>query len=1008
MYSRPIDIHDIDEGVDRKQLNQLKQRFLNLNQLRHQRTCAALPERQQQFLQVLPLLFHVNHPMLPGYISHSTPAGVYHYTPDNDELRLAKILARSFQYNRDLTEKNTAIDALFIMGSVGTIAQSDSSDLDVWVCHSLTDDHAFLPELERKCQLISQWAAVQIHLEVHFFLMRSDEFSSRRSQCLSSEASGSAQHYLLLDEFYRTALWLAGKIPLWWFIPASQEHNYNSYREKLLGKRFLNREDVIDFGGLPSIPANEFIGAGIWQLYKAIESPYKSVLKLLLLEVYASSEITTDSDNGTEYPSAIIEATSTQINLYQDSINAALNQQEATHPDSTAQPYSDDILINGEPLALSFKRAIYAQDPDADALDPYVMVYRRIEQYLQKHNQLQRLDLVRRCFYFKVNKPLSRTSRQPNKSWQRKLLEELVKSWHWSAHQLHMLDNRAYWKAPHVITERALLVNELNHSYRLLSELSKHQQRDIAISGDELKILGRKLHAAFERKAGKIEWINPGISRDLSEDNLCFIREQNDSGESWQVVRGSQNDLALRNIDVEPIKRSRSLLELLLWCHANEILASHTKVDIIGKQLALSANQKQQLILALQQWLPVPVTIEHQQFTRPATIEHLLIIVNTGVEPQADLHKKGMQMLSSQRDALGYSGLRENLMINADVIHINSWGELICRHYANDALINCLQHYFRLFPPGKQFSLPELSVRCFSSGQGNNIAQRLTELWRDLISCYYSGTRPRSTRYILEMGDEYLLLQFVQQQLQIQRFKSYEKLLDRLAQAQTDFSPIVIDRYGLRDKPLRIVCEQVKQRGISVFYQLEHTQARITIVDEKGSVFTTLTEYHNQQTLLRPLIHFINAAMQRQLLDGDHTGTLPDTKDIAIYELVGNIKQQQGYAERRQLHSDLSQLHFINIKAIAEMDSGQQLRFTIYCNEQEFSTLAYGDDLFKAVASYIVRRRQHGERYPCYITDLDLSLCHETIAQQTGVQLGHYLQLKAELENKLNAALNAL
>lgn len=1005
MHSRPIDIHDIDEGVDRKQLNQLKQRFLDLNQLRHQRTCAALPERQQQFLQVLPLLFHINHPMLPGYISHSTPAGVYNYAPNNDELRLAKILARSFQYNRDLTEKKLAIDALFIMGSVGTIAQSDSSDLDVWVCHSLANEHAFLPELERKCQLISQWAAAQIHLEVHFFLMRSDEFSTQRTQCLSSEASGSAQHYLLLDEFYRTALWLAGKIPLWWFIPASQEHNYNSYREKLLGKRFLNRDDVIDFGGLPSIPTNEFIGAGIWHLYKAIESPYKSVLKLLLLEVYANSELATNTT--IDGMSVISDSATREINLYQDSINEALSHQAANNQNPNEHLLNNN-LINGEPLALSFKHAIYAQDPDADALDPYVMVYRRIEHYLQKHNQLQRLDLVRRCFYFKVNKPLSRTSRQPNKSWQRKLLEGLVKSWHWSAHQLHMLDNRAYWKAPHVITERALLVNELNHSYRLLSELSKHQQSNIAISGDELMILGRKLHAAFERKAGKIEWINPGISRDLSEDNLCFIREHNDSGESWQVVRGSQNDLALRNIDVEPIKRSRSLLELLLWCHANEILASHTKVDVLGKQFSLSASQKQQLILALQQWLPVPLNIEHQNFTRPAAIEQLLIIVNTGVEPQADLHKKGMQMLSSQRDALGYSGLRENLMINADVIQINSWGELICRHYASDALINCLQHYFRLFPPGKQFSLPELSVRCFSSGQGNNIAQRLTELWRDLISCYYSGTRSRSCRYILEMGDEYLLLQIVQQQLQIQRFKSYKKLLDRLAQAQTDFSPIVIDRYGLRDKPLRIICEQVKQPGIYVFYQLEHTQACITVVDEKGSVFTTLSEYHNQQTLLRPLINFINAAMQRQLLDGDHTGALPDTKDIAIYELLGNIKQQQGHAERRQLHSDLSQLHFINIKAIAELDGEQQLRFTIYCNEQEFSTLAYGDELFKAVASYIIRRRQHGERYPCYITDLDLSLCHDTIAQQTGVQLGHYLQLKSELENKLNSALSAL
>ena len=968
MHSRPIDIHDIDEGVDRKQLNQLKQRFLALNQVRLLRTREALLERQQQFLQLLPLLFHVNHPMLPGYVSHSTPAGVYQYTPDTEVLRLAKILARSFQHQRNLTEKVAHIDALFIMGSVGTIAQNDSSDLDVWVCHSLDEQQHLFIELERKCLLISDWAAQHIHLEVHCFLMRSDEFSVQRSQSFNSEASGTAQHFLLLDEFYRTALWLAGKIPLWWFIPASQENNYHHYREQLLQKRFIRHEDVIDFGGLPGIPANEFIGAGIWQLYKAIESPYKSVLKLLLLEFYASCEATGNAESTNTTPATIA----------------------------------------GEPLALNLKRAIYTQEPDADALDPYVMVYHCIEQYLQHHNQLQRLDLVRRCFYFKVNKPLSRTSRHASKSWQRKLLEKLVANWNWSSHQLHMLDNRAYWKAPHVISERALLVNELNQSYRLLSELNKHQQNDIAISSDELLILGRKLHAAFERKAGKVEWINPGISRDLSENNLCFIRENSDSGESWQVVRGSQQDMLLRNINVEPIKRSLSLVELLLWCHANEVLTHHTKTDIIGTGISLNISQKQQLVHALQQWIPVPLHIEHQHFTRPATIEKLLIIINTGVEPQAELHKKGMQMLSSQRDAFGYSGLRENLMINADVIHINSWGELICRHYPKDALVNCLQHYFRLFPPGKHSSLPELSVRCFSSGQGNNIAQRLTELWRDLISCFYSGVRPRSCRYILEMGDEYVMLQIAQQQLHIQRFKHYEKLLEKLGQAQLEFSPVVIDRYALRDKPLRIISELITRPGIYIFYQLENTQARVSVIDESGSLFTSTTEYHNQQTLLRPLINFINAARQRQLLDGNSINVPAPAKDIHIYELIGNVKQQQGHAERRNLHNDLSQLHFINIKVIAEMDSDQQLRFTFFCNEQEFSALAYGDTLFKAVASYIIRRRKHNERYPCYITDLDLSLCQEIIAQQTSVQLGHYLQLKAELEHKLNIELHSL
>jgi adenylate cyclase class 1 len=979
MFSRPINIHDIDEGVDRKQLSQLKQRFLNLNQQRYLRTCVALSERQQQFLHLLPLLFHVNHPMLPGYVSHCTPAGVYQFSPDTDQLRYAKIIARSFNYQRDLADKKSHIDALFIMGSMGTIAQSDSSDLDVWVCHSLDERHEYRQELERKCTLISQWAARQLHFEVHFFLMKAEIFSTQRPAGLSSEASGSAQHYLLLDEFYRTALWVAGKVPLWWFIPATQEQEYDSYREKLLSRRFIKIDEVIDFGGVPNIPANEFIGAGVWQLYKAIESPYKSVLKLLLLEVYASVSNTQESND-------------------------------------IAAPVLDDVatLANAtEPLALSLKRAIYAGESDADVLDPYVMVYQRIEQYLKKNQQVQRLELVRRCFYFKVNKALSRNSRHNKKSWQRLLLDNMVATWNWPPRQLLMLDNRAYWKAPHVISERTLLVNELNHSYRLLNELSTQLQGEIAITSAELMVLGRKLHAAFERKAGKVELINPGISRDISEDSLCFLRTTKGKGgkenekiePSWQLIRGTQQDVLLRHIDVEPIKRSRSLLELLLWCHANQILESHTTVDIVGSDIQITHSQKQQLLQTLQQWLPVPISIEHEHFTRPANIERLLIIINTGVEPQVELHKKGMQMLSNQRDALGFSGLRENLIINTDIIHINSWGELVCRHYTDDALVNCVLHYFRLFPPAKPTHLPELSIHCFSSSQGNNIAQRLKDLWRDLIRCFYSGTH--TSRYILEMGDEYLLLQCIQQLPQVQRFKSYEKLLERLGQAQSDYSPIVIDHYGLRDKPLRVMCDTVKKHAIHLFYYLEGSEAKISIIDERGSLFSINSHYYNQQTLLRPLIKFINAVLQRQLLDSPQLSP-PAAADILIYEIMGNIKQQQAVAEPRQLQKDWAQLHFINIKAIAELDTDQRLRFTIFCNEQEFSALAYGDNLFKAVASYIIRQRQRGERYPCYITDLDLSLCQDALAQQTGVQLGHYLHLKAELENKLNTALTAL
>ncbi|WP_171892183.1 class I adenylate cyclase, partial [Pseudomonas aeruginosa] len=94
--------------------------------------------------------------------------------------------------------------------------------------------------------------------------------------------------FLLLDEFYRSAIWLGGRTPLWWLVPPAHERRYDEYCRTLLGKRFIRAEEVLDLGHLAHIPAREFIGAGLWQLSKAIDSPYKSLLKLLLTEAYAS------------------------------------------------------------------------------------------------------------------------------------------------------------------------------------------------------------------------------------------------------------------------------------------------------------------------------------------------------------------------------------------------------------------------------------------------------------------------------------------------------------------------------------------------------------------------------------------------------------------------------------------------------------------------------------------------------------------------------------------------
>lgn len=952
------------EGIDRKQLSKIKRHFIQLNQARYQRTLAVLSERQQQFVALLPLLFHVNHPMLPGYVGHLTPSGVQGYAPNKDDIRIAKGVARSFTYQRDLVDKSDAIEALFMMGSLGTIAHADNSDIDVWVCHTDNVSKVALAELREKCDSLTRWAADSIHIETHFFLMEAEKFRQGQQTLLSSESSGTAQHFLLLDEFYRTAVWLAGRLPLWWFVPVTQEKNYAGYTKNLLDKRFLRASEYIDFGGVPEIPTNEFVGAGIWQLYKGIDSPYKSVLKLLLLEAYT---------------------------------NANFN----------------------EPLSLGLKRKIYIaldnmQVMDADELDAYVLVYERLQEYLVAQNQPTRLELVRRCFYFKSGKQLSRNSRNVAKAWQRLLLEKMIKDWCWDQHQLTMLDNRAYWKSPHVLAERNLLANELSQGYRLLVDMNKNNSGEAAISSNELLILGRKLHAAFERKAGKIDWINPNISQDLSESTLCFVQTQEATTSLWQVYRGSQQDFSLRNQASEPIKRSRNFIELLLWCYGNGIYSASTKLDIVtdtgARDFSLLASQRQQLLHVIQQWLPLPVKkIEHENFMQNAQPTQILLLFNVGVEPQADLHKKGMQMLSSQHDAFGYSGMKENLVISVDIVQRNTWGELVCRHFDTDALVNCLLYYLRAIPPGKNSALPNLTVRCFSLGQGATIEQRVLELWRAIFTCFYSGTRARNTRFIFEMADEYLLLQFVQHHAQILRFQSYEKLLEKLALPQMEFSPLVVDAYALRDKSLRLFCEVVKTPAIYLFYHIDQQQAQITIVDHKGAFFSKTLTLFNVQALLRPLCRFIRSAVERQALDyehsNEHSAGVEVLQAIKIFELMGDLKQKNAYLEPRSVAQDLSQLQFINVCAVAEPNESEELSFTLYCDGKEFSALEFGDDLFGVVARYIISCRKNGEAYPCYITDVDLSLCRELIAPQTGVQLIHYLHIKNDIELRLNEAL---
>ena len=401
----------LDEGTGRHVLQQLRGRFLSVNQGRLARAMEGLAPRQQALLNLLALFFHINHPLLPGYVSACTPAGVSGYEPDATTLAAARHLIRDFSCSMGNSCPSQPIHGLFLMGSLGTLAQTDQSDMDVWICLAPDLSDAAVSALRKKCRRLEAWATSQ-GCEAHFFLidaqLRNDEGDEPRQR-------------LLLDEFYRTAIWLAGRTPLWWWVPVHEEARYAEFAGGLLDVRAVGRNETIDLGHLAHIAPGEFLGAGLWQLFKGIESPYKSLLKLLLIEVYAS-----------EHP---------QVNC----------------------------------LSLDFKQSVYANQLDLDELDPYVVVYRRIERYLKGRAELQRLELVRRSLYLKVGHKLS--NGETGMQWQRRLLKRLTREWGWDEQHLAMLDNRSQWQAQQISHERRALARELSVSYRSLRQFACDEQK---------------------------------------------------------------------------------------------------------------------------------------------------------------------------------------------------------------------------------------------------------------------------------------------------------------------------------------------------------------------------------------------------------------------------------------------------------------------------------------------------------------------------------------------------
>jgi len=939
------------------QTDLIRERFFRVNKERLERTQKLMPSKNKDLLDVLPLLFHVNNPILPGYVDEKTASGVFGYVPTDSVINYAKTLWRGFDLQR-LGIKHNEIEAMFLMGSCGTVAFNKKSDFDIWLCYSPKLERDKLKRLQKKATRIERWFD-SMGMEVHFFLMNAIAFKQGKVSKLSKESSGTAQHLLLLDEFYRTSVWVAGKTPFWWYVPPAQEASYESIRKKLIESDVISESEVIDFGALPDIPNGEFFGAAVWQIYKGIDSPHKSALKITLMEAYA------------------------------------------------------DKHIESLPLSAEFKQKVYDDILDPESLDPYLMMLNRIESYLKSREDEERLEVIRRCFYLKLDLPLSNKNEPEN--WRKKCVGTLVDTWKWESPQIAHLDNKKNWKLEDVAQERNLLVMYLTKSYGVISRFGKENATRQLIKQKDLSTLGRKLYSVFDRKAGKIEVFNRGIVDSLAEESVTvMLLRSKDKKEHWRLYRGKVVGDQFKNN--KPLKMTYGLIELIAWAYFNQLFGDNTQKllyapgsDVGNSELNSILDKFSEITEGFNLFSP-----ESHDLMDPAFLQRSVVFLNIGRGSNLDLTGTlSKQLVSGEIDVLNYGNEGDGAIRSLEHFFITSWKEIFVFKYVGGSgiaqwLCALLDTYVPAHKLNKQTAIDQPEVVSFDNQMSHVLSKRLTKLFKSALHCF-TTSQAYESRYVFEAFRQYFAVSYIDNRFQFELFKTQKEMLDSLGKSVGYYRTVEFDPYVLQASPYPTIYSANKAGIIQMFLLVEKDGINVFIIDEMGALFLQKFPLDSSDKILGHLLMFFSTLLeQRTVLHEELVDTEIYVEQIncqlEAYKLV-----KAGFAYGTKLlklpEIDVSKKY--GIQVIGEVVENRAV-FTFYCDNTEFNSAEWGSKIFTKIAQYVVAKRKNKEKYYIYIADLKLA---PEIINSKGsniIPTNEYLKYKKRLEDSLNKALARL
>ncbi|MBN2041158.1 MAG: class I adenylate cyclase [Spirochaetes bacterium] len=813
----------IDEFLEKISNN--KKRFTEYNDIKYSKFKAyAEIQNITGLIEAIPFLLSSNHNSLPGYIQGYEPIGILNYQPSSNAINY---IVRKFPAVQPVPNKNNGpvVELMAIMGSAGTIAYNEESDIDYWLCiDEGSIDTKTIEQFKSKLRDVELWITDNHNIETHFFLNDISKVKDDIFDADEEDISGKALGKLLKDEFYRSSILLYGKIPFWWAIPpGSTDENYEKYLKVVKDSQF--KDDFIDLGNLNIVQKEEFLGAGLFQILKSLGNPFKSILKIGILEKYLLEE-----DKST-------------------------------------------LLCN------RLKAEIQKGNYDTGFVDGYIFMFNQVLEYYQKKAEEDpfALEVLKRCFYIKIDPRLSEIGNIEDKKFipeKQSIMMDYTKKWNWLSAKIRQMDDFHNWELTALNKFWNNISKLILKTYKKILDNIETQIIEKQFTGDELQYISRRIRSSFSYGTNKIK---PAISfNDNPIEKFLFIESisQEDGSILWLLSKGFISGAGSSKRSI--MHKESSLLAILAWIAINRLFQKNvTRIEIKSRYQLLEKTFVRELLNELTlHFSPKKVNIKNKYFFHDPFPVLNFIIINLsakypkGIEDVYYLYHNswGETIYEKYEREIDLSAILTKLL-NGAVEHSDTFinSVYITSPYPYKAsksfksilfLFNDIYEFFTVKEPDE---IPGTITRKYLTVLGGNFI---------LFSHQIVNKENKVTSNV---------------------FNTELTMLYSLSSLQGIKNIIRVNPLNPELNHLKIIIENFRADAVQIYYQKARKYCYFFVSDERGSIFFFRKKADNFQDYLTRLYMFSrNIIIQVKKNNPESVFNNKESKGIEIFKLDRN------------------------------------------------------------------------------------------------------------------------